>query len=62
VDACRVDFIQMRNLNLDPEIYLALVEGKKKNEGRMGLNNFMKRLQKNCPWIEFGYFNPYLSG
>jgi len=58
----RVDFIQMRNLNLDPEIYLQLVVGETENEGRMGLKNFMKRVRKNCPWLEFGYFNPYLSG
>ncbi len=58
----RVDFIQMRNLNLDPEIYLQLVVGETENEGRMGLKNFMKRVRKNCHWLEFGYFNPYLSG
>jgi hypothetical protein len=27
----------------------------------MGLKNFMKRIKKNCPWIGFGYFNPYLG-
>jgi hypothetical protein len=27
----------------------------------MGLANFKKRLKKACPWLEFGYFNPYLG-
>jgi len=57
----KIDFIQMRNLNLDPEIYLALL--KDKNLGpQTGLGNFMKRIKKECPWIGFGYFNPYLGG
>ena len=25
----------------------------------MGIKYFMKRLKKTCPWLEFGYFNPY---
>lgn len=56
----KIDFIQMRNLNLDPEIYLALFRDK--NLGpQTGLSNFMKRIKKECPWIGFGYFNPYLG-
>ena len=27
----------------------------------MGLRNFRKRLKKACPWLRFGYFNPYLD-
>ena len=27
----------------------------------MGLRNFRKRLRKACPWLKFGYFNPYLE-
>lgn len=56
----KVDFIQMRNLNLDPDIYLELVREMPLGP-RTGLNNFMKRLKKECPWIGFGYFNPYLE-
>ena len=25
------------------------------------LGNFMKRLKKACPWINYGYFNPYIE-
>lgn len=53
------DFIQMRNLNLDPDLYLDLA-GKRPGP-QMGLDNFMKRIKKQCPWVGFGYFNPYLG-
>lgn len=57
----RPDFIQLRNLNLDPDIYLKLVRDMELGP-QTGLNNFMKRIKKQCPWIGFGYFNPYLGG
>ena len=56
----KVDFIQLRNLNLDPEIYLDLAAPHAGGPS-MGLVNFRKRLKKACPWVEFGYFNPYLG-
>ncbi len=60
VGSCGVSFIQSRNLNIDPEIYLALF--KKMDFGpAMGFSNFRKRLQKQCPWLNFGYFNPWLG-
>jgi len=55
-----VSFIQLRNLNIDPQMYLDLL--KPLNTGTaLGFSNFKKRLRKNCPWLEFGYFNPYLG-
>ncbi len=56
--AHKVDFIQLRNLNIDPELYLELMVGLDR-EPAMGLVNFRKRLRKSCPWLKFGYFNPY---
>ncbi len=56
----RIDFIQMRNLNLDPDVYLTLVRDKDLGP-YTGLTNFMKRIKKQCPWVRFGYFNPYLD-
>jgi hypothetical protein len=50
----------MRNLSLDPEIYLSRLPQLEQSPV-MGLKNFMKRIRKNCPWIRFGYFNPYLG-
>ena len=56
----KADLIQMRNLSLDPEIYLSRLPQEPQSP-IMGLKNFMKRIKKNCPWIKFGYFNPYLG-
>ena len=58
--ACWFDFIQLRNLNLDPELYLELMEPFGHSPS-MGLVNFRKRLKADLPWIKFGYFNPYLG-
>lgn len=60
VEKTKLDFIQLRNLNLDPELYLDLMEPFDCGPA-MGFTNFRKRLRKTCPWIEFGYFNPYVS-
>ena len=62
VDLHRVDFIQMRNLNLDPELYVDVAHQALADTGglgpSMGFVNFRKRLKKRCPWLQFGYFNP----
>ncbi|HCG03752.1 MAG TPA: radical SAM protein [Desulfovibrio sp.] len=60
VRTCGVSFIQLRNLNIDPEMYLELLEGIEFGPS-MGLVNFRKRLRRECPWLGFGYFNPYLG-
>jgi pyruvate-formate lyase-activating enzyme len=59
VSTTKPDYIQMRNLSLDPELYLACVGDP--TEPSMGLANFMNRLKKACPWINYGYFNPFLQ-
>ena len=56
---CRPDFIQLRNLNLDPELYLSILP--EWDSPSMGLKNFTRRLRKAFPWLSFGYFNPYLE-
>ncbi len=60
VESRKVDFIQLRNLNLDPELYLELMDGVETGPV-MGLTNFKKRLKRRAPWIKFGYFNPWLE-
>ena len=54
-----VDFIQWRNLNLDPELYLDLMP--QADSPAMGLKNLLKRLKTDFPGLGFGYFNPYLE-
>ncbi|MBO4334284.1 MAG: radical SAM protein [Desulfovibrio sp.] len=58
-----VSMIQLRNLNIDPAWYLNYLEqgpGLPATSG-MGLATFMKRLKRLCPWLRFGYFNPWLG-
>jgi pyruvate-formate lyase-activating enzyme len=48
-----LNLIQMRNLNIDPDLYL-------KTMGRgwgMGISKMMDMLKKEFPSVQFGYFN-----
>lgn len=60
-----VSMIQWRNLNIDPEWYFNLMRGNETSEAvfgpAVGLTVFMKRLKKLCPWLVYGYFNPWLG-
>lgn len=56
----RLDFIQLRNMNIDPEMYLDLVKDVEFGPS-MGFTFFRKRLKKQTPWLTFGYFNPYVA-
>ncbi len=56
----KVDCIQLRNLNIDPEYYLELTDGIDMGP-RLGFANFRKRLRAACPDMQFGYFNPFVQ-
>ena len=58
-----VSMIEWRNLNIDPEWYWELMTGGAGDQGggSMGLAAFMKRLRSLCPWLRYGYFNPWLG-
>lgn len=55
----RVDLIQLRNLNLDPELYLAAIRYRPRGR-KLGLAGLMARLKGEFPNLAFGYFNPPL--
>lgn len=57
-----VDFIQLRNLNLDPEYYFSALQVPP--EPALGMRNWFALLKKRLPRLRFGYFNPpvQLSG
>jgi len=60
LDEIPVDMIQMRNLNMDPDIYSRLL-GKGIFEGEAsGILAWMKRIKTVRPALKFGYFNPPL--
>jgi pyruvate-formate lyase-activating enzyme len=49
----RLDLIQMRNLNIDPDLYL-----KEMGEGQgMGVSKMIEILKREFPSLQFGYFN-----
>lgn len=52
-----VDCIQLRNLNIDPDMYLRLMQGVDTGP-HVGFFNFRKRLKKEFPELHLGYFNP----
>jgi pyruvate-formate lyase-activating enzyme len=55
----QVDFIQLRNMNLDPELYLDLFANSL--SPARGLHAFLENVSRAAPWVRFGYFNPYLG-
>jgi pyruvate-formate lyase-activating enzyme len=54
----RVDTIQMRNLNIDPEWYIAALGLDKLEALPIGIKQWQQQVKKSAPWIRFGYFNP----
>ncbi len=60
INSCGVQFVQLRNLNIDPELYLKLMDGIAFGPS-VGLSNFRKRLRKYCPGLRFGYYNPFVD-
>ena len=58
IERTGADCIQLRNLNLDPDVYLRIVQP---SGPSVGLKNFMRRMRRNFPRLRFAYFNPYLE-
>ncbi len=57
----RLDLIQLRNLNIDPDYYLKGIKFHT-SQKPLGLRTMVKRLQKSFPQLRFGYFNPPWRG
>lgn len=55
----RPDFIQLRNLNMDPEQYLRVI-GHAPKQVPMGIRPWLARLKAQFPHLGFGYYNPPL--
>jgi pyruvate-formate lyase-activating enzyme len=54
----RVDCVQMRNLNIDPEWYMDTLGLDPLPARPMGILKWRKTVKRKAPWIRFGYFNP----
>lgn len=57
IEETDLDLIQMRNLNIDPELYRERLPAGTVREG-FGMGVFMERLQERFPHLHYGYFNP----
>lgn len=57
IEVCGLDLIQMRNLNIDPELYRDRLPPGTVREG-FGMGAFMRRVSERFPQLHFGYFNP----
>jgi hypothetical protein len=53
------DFLQLRNLNMDPDWYFEALEFKE-GGAPMGIRVWLKQLKRRFPRLRFGYFNPPL--
>lgn len=53
-----VNYIQMRNLNIDPEWYIREIELDRKTSKAVGILNWQRTIKERAPWIRFGYYNP----
>lgn len=54
----KVSMIQWRNLNIDPDWYIEHFDN---SSPSIGLSQMQKRIKKQCPWIQYGYFNPWID-
>nr|WP_321466296.1 radical SAM protein [uncultured Desulfobulbus sp.] len=59
IERFRPDFIQLRNLNMDPEYYLQVIEHAPA-QPPLGILNWLRQLKARFPFLGFGYYNPPL--
>jgi len=53
------DFIQLRNLNIDPDWYRTTLELSERFD-RYGIRKWLHYLKRQFPRLKFGYYNPYV--
>jgi len=56
---CQPDFIQLRNLNMDPDWYLETIQHPQDSKG-IGIRPWLATIKKRFPKLRYGYFNPAL--
>jgi MoaA/NifB/PqqE/SkfB family radical SAM enzyme len=61
IEATRMDLIQWRNLNIDPDYYLKGIKFQSTLKP-LGMTALAKGLRQKFPQLRFGYFNPPWRG
>jgi pyruvate-formate lyase-activating enzyme len=59
IDQYRPDFLQLRNLNMDPDWYLEAINHHPKRKP-LGMRLWLAELKTRFPELRYGYFNPPL--
>jgi hypothetical protein len=54
----KIDMIQTRNLNIDPEWYINSLELSKLEGKSLGMVPWIEAIRKGFPKVVLGYFNP----
>jgi MoaA/NifB/PqqE/SkfB family radical SAM enzyme len=54
----KINMIQTRNLNIDPDWYLDKLDLRDLPQEQIGMQNWFSHIQKTFPSIKLGYFNP----
>lgn len=54
----QVNMIQARNMNIDPEWYIDILELEKLSAEAIGVRQWIAHIRQRFPWVKFGYFNP----
>jgi len=60
IDETRPDFVQLRNLNIDPEHYLKEIQSPPDQPAHT-ITKWLKLIQSEFPFLRFGYYNPCLA-
>ena len=53
-----IHMIQWRNLNIDPQRYLSLMDAKSNNVANLGMGRLLEEIRQAFPAVRYGYFNP----
>ncbi len=61
IDATGLHMLQLRNLNIDPDLYRAALPPSALGKGR-GMRWLRAALARRFPKLRFGYFNPAVGG
>jgi len=60
IERTEIDLLQLRDLNIDPHLYLSLFPESKRES--LGIMEFLQILKKRFPHLKIGSFNQYIFG
>lgn len=58
IDKYKINLIQARNLNMDPDWYIQSLRLDKLDPDFIGVKAWIEKISRKFPFIRFGYFNP----